>query len=67
MFIKSIRGDILYLDSPYNFRQYGSNYHILNTIAKYDTFVPVGKTCYHHIKDPTIVKSEGISSLWIAN
>ncbi|MGY3795238.1 DNA adenine methylase [Aquimarina sp. 433] len=45
MLIKFIRGDILYLDSPYNFKQYGSNYHILNTIAKYDTFVPVGKTC----------------------
>ncbi|WP_344925222.1 DNA adenine methylase [Aquimarina addita] len=42
--IKEIEGDILYLDPPYNARQYGSNYHILNTIAKYDTFVPAGKT-----------------------
>ncbi|WP_405208848.1 DNA adenine methylase [Aquimarina sp. LLG6339-5] len=42
--IKQIEGDILYLDPPYNARQYGANYHILNTIAKYDTFVPVGKT-----------------------
>ncbi len=42
--IKSIEGDILYFDPPYNFRQYGLNYHLLNTIAKYDTFVPVGKT-----------------------
>lgn len=42
--IKKISGDILYLDPPYNIRQYGSNYHILNTIALYDNFVPFGKT-----------------------
>ncbi len=42
--IKKIEGDILYLDPPYNGRQYGANYHILNTIAKFDTFVPKGKT-----------------------
>jgi len=42
--IKEITGDILYLDPPYNARQYGANYHLLNTIAKYDTFVPKGKT-----------------------
>lgn len=42
--IKKIKGDILYLDPPYNGRQYGANYHLLNTIAKYDTFVPKGVT-----------------------
>ena len=42
--IKKIKGDVLYLDPPYNSRQYGSNYHLLNTIAKYDTFLPKGKT-----------------------
>ncbi len=42
--ITQIEGDILYLDPPYNARQYGANYHLLNTIAKYDTFVPKGKT-----------------------
>jgi len=42
--IKSIEGDILYLDPPYNARQYGANYHLLNTIAKYDIFVPKGVT-----------------------
>lgn len=42
--IKSIDGDILYLDPPYNERQYGANYHILNTIAKYDKFIPQGLT-----------------------
>ena len=42
--IKQISGDILYLDPPYNQRQYSANYHILNTIAKYDIFTPKGKT-----------------------
>jgi adenine-specific DNA-methyltransferase len=42
--IQKIEGDILYLDPPYNARQYGSNYHLLNTIAKYDDFKPNGKT-----------------------
>lgn len=42
--ITRISGDILYLDPPYNSRQYGANYHILNTIAEYKPFVPKGKT-----------------------
>jgi len=42
--IKEISGDILYLDPPYNQRQYSSNYHILNTITQYDNFIPKGKT-----------------------
>ena len=28
--------DIVYLDPPYNQHQYGSNYHMLNTIARWD-------------------------------
>lgn len=42
--IKKIEGDILYLDPPYNARQYGANYHLLNTIARYKEFEPRGKT-----------------------
>jgi adenine-specific DNA-methyltransferase len=42
--IKNISGDILYLDPPYNNRQYGANYHLLNTIALYKKFEPRGKT-----------------------
>ena len=42
--INKIEGDVLYLDPPYNARQYGANYHLLNTIAKYDNFTPNGKT-----------------------
>lgn len=33
---KKIHGDVLYLDPPYNARQYCANYHVLETIAKYD-------------------------------
>ena len=42
--IKKIQGDILYLDPPYNEREYGANYHLLNTIAKYEPFTPRGVT-----------------------
>ena len=34
--IKRIKCDVLYLDPPYNHRQYGANYHVLETIAEYD-------------------------------
>lgn len=44
LLVTKIQGDILYLDPPYNQREYGANYHILNTIAKYDNFIPQGKT-----------------------
>ncbi len=42
--IKKIRGDILYLDPPYNARQYCTNYHVLETIARYDAPELKGKT-----------------------
>ncbi len=42
--IRKISGDILYLDPPYNHRQYGANYHLLNTISLYNNFTPQGKT-----------------------
>ena len=36
--------DLLYLDPPYNARQYCSNYHMLETISKYDNPNISGKT-----------------------
>lgn len=42
--IQKIEGAILYLDPPYNSRQYGANYHLLNTIAEYQEFEPKGVT-----------------------
>lgn len=34
--LKNISGDILYVDPPYNRRQYLPNYHLLETVARYD-------------------------------
>lgn len=34
--LKEISGDILYIDPPYNERQYLPNYHVLETAARYD-------------------------------
>lgn len=42
--IREIETDILYLDPPYNQRQYSSNYHVLETIARYDAPILTGKT-----------------------
>lgn len=42
--IQRVEGDILYLDPPYNQRQYATNYHLLETIAKYDSPEIHGKT-----------------------
>ncbi len=51
--IKNINVDILYLDPPYNQRQYAPNYHLLETIALYDTPTIKGVTGmrdYNHQK-----------------
>jgi adenine-specific DNA-methyltransferase len=42
--VGKIEGDILYLDPPYNQRQYATNYHLLETIARYDEPKIHGKT-----------------------
>lgn len=42
--IKKVSGDILYIDPPYNSRQYLPNYHLLETIARYDEPQINGKT-----------------------
>ena len=42
--IEDIRCDVLYLDPPYNTRQYITNYHLLETIARYDAPALHGKT-----------------------
>lgn len=35
-FIKKVQGDVLYLDPPYTKNVYTTQYHLLETIAKYD-------------------------------
>ena len=42
--LPTINTSILYLDPPYNTRVYGDNYHILETIARYDNPKIKGKT-----------------------
>ena len=42
--LKHLSGDILYIDPPYNERQYLPNYHVLETAAKYDCPVLKGVT-----------------------
>ena len=42
--IDKVKCDILYIDPPYNTRQYGSNYHILETIVRNDNPVITGIT-----------------------
>ncbi len=41
---EKVYGDIIYLDPPYNQRQYATNYHLLETISKYDNPNIYGKT-----------------------
>jgi adenine-specific DNA-methyltransferase len=42
--IRNIKGDILYIDPPYNTRQYAPNFHILETLACWDNPKVNGKT-----------------------
>lgn len=42
--IENVEGDILYLDPPYTRNQYSVQYHLLETIAKYDSPEIKGKT-----------------------
>lgn len=48
---EKVNGDILYLDPPYNHRQYATNYHLLETIAKYDNPKIHGKTGLREYQD----------------
>ena len=42
--IRKVSGEVLYIDPPYNGRQYLGNYHVLESIAKYDYPILEGKT-----------------------
>ncbi len=59
--ISELEGDILYLDPPYNARQYAPNYHLLETISKYDypeIHGVTGMRDYEDLKSPFCMKSE---------
>ncbi len=42
--IGDLKGDIFYIDPPYNTRQYAANFHILETLARWDNPQVYGKT-----------------------
>jgi adenine-specific DNA-methyltransferase len=63
--IKEISGDILYIDPPYNSRQYLPNYHVLETISRYDSPDIYGKTGmrpYKDIRSNYCLKKEALST-----
>lgn len=67
--INRLKPDILYLDPPYNSRQYASNYFILELIANgwyYEDPLIYGKTGmveYSHLKSKYSSKAEALNSL----
>lgn len=63
--IRKLKGDVLYLDPPYNHRQYATNYHILETISKYDNPTIKGKTGlrnYDSQKSKYCLKNQALKS-----
>lgn len=64
--VREISGDVLYLDPPYNQRQYASNFHVLESLAVWDKPFLRGITGlrdYENQKSLFSVKSEALSSL----
>ncbi len=55
--------DLCYLDPPYNQHQYGSNYHLLNTIARWDR-PPVSD---ERTADGSLRSAAGIPPSWKAS
>lgn len=51
----TINTNVLYLDPPYNARQYAPNYHVLETVARYDSPVARGVS---GLRDYTELKSD---------
>ncbi len=62
--INKIEGHILYLDPPYNARQYCSNYHVLETISLYDNPELFGVT---GLRESSKQKSEFCSKRTVTN
>jgi len=60
-FVRSRSADLCYLDPPYNQHQYGSNYHLLNTIALWDR----PEVSNEHREDGRLKHKAGIRGDWI--
>jgi adenine-specific DNA-methyltransferase len=61
-----VQCDILYIDPPYNRRQYCTNYHVLETVAKYDNpelYGITGLRDYNHQKSDFCHHAKALRSL----
>ena len=59
--IKKVHCDVLYVDPPYNERQYAANFHVLESLAIWDKAPLLGKTGqrdYSHKKSKYCLKRE---------
>lgn len=64
--VEQVQCDILYIDPPYNQRQYCTNYHVLETIARYDEPILYGATGlreYQHQKSDFCYKAKALKAL----
>lgn len=65
--IKELSGEILYLDPPYNSRQYAPNFHVLESIAVWDKQSLYGKSGlrnYDNQKSQFSIKAKATKSLF---
>lgn len=64
--IDRVQADVLYLDPPYNSRQYVDNYHVLENIARWEKPALFGKTRKFergHLKSPYSMKRTATAHL----
>lgn len=64
--IDKVKGDILYLDPPYNSRQYPPYYHILETAVLYDKpniYGVTGRRPYQELLSPFYMKNKAFSAM----
>lgn len=65
LLLERISGDVLYIDPPYNERQYLPNYHVLETAAKYDAPAlrgVTGQRAYEGQKSDFCTKSKVVAA-----
>lgn len=58
--IRKINCDILYIDPPYNTRQYATNYHILETVALWDNPAIYGKSGLRPYKEDSPANKKSV-------